>query len=92
MESVWWVFKQLFDKGMVYKGFKVMKKERIYSSTGFVRVQDVPVIKYKYFLLSQNLSIPSMCTISIIVLVLLLCAMRNSVKFSDTSCARASVL
>jgi len=24
MESVWWVFKQLFEKGMVYRGFKVM--------------------------------------------------------------------
>jgi isoleucyl-tRNA synthetase len=24
MESVWWVFKQLFDKDLVYKGFKVM--------------------------------------------------------------------
>ncbi|KAG1672606.1 hypothetical protein FOA52_002086 [Chlamydomonas sp. UWO 241] len=24
MESVWWVFRQLFDKGLVYKGFKVM--------------------------------------------------------------------
>jgi isoleucyl-tRNA synthetase len=24
MESVWWVFKQLFDKGLVYKGFRVM--------------------------------------------------------------------
>jgi isoleucyl-tRNA synthetase len=24
MESVWWVFKQLFEKGLVYKGFKVM--------------------------------------------------------------------
>ena len=24
MESVWWVFRQLFDKGMVYRGFKVM--------------------------------------------------------------------
>jgi len=23
MESVWWVFKQLFDKGLVYRGFKV---------------------------------------------------------------------
>lgn len=22
MESVWWVFKQLFDKGLVYRGFK----------------------------------------------------------------------
>ena len=24
MESVWWVFKQLWDKGLVYQGFKVM--------------------------------------------------------------------
>ncbi|CAG0891653.1 unnamed protein product [Cyprideis torosa] len=24
MESVWWVFKSLFDKGLVYRGFKVM--------------------------------------------------------------------
>lgn len=24
MESVWWVFKQLFEKGLVYQGFKVM--------------------------------------------------------------------
>ena len=24
MESVWWVFKQLYDQGMVYEGFKVM--------------------------------------------------------------------
>src|SRR5277367_1138930 len=24
MESVWWVFKQLFDKGLVYSGYKVM--------------------------------------------------------------------
>lgn len=23
MESVWWVFKQLFEKGLVYRGFKV---------------------------------------------------------------------
>ncbi len=23
MESIWWIFKQLFDKGLVYKGFKV---------------------------------------------------------------------
>ena len=25
MESVWWVFKQLFDKGLVYRGFKVRR-------------------------------------------------------------------
>ena len=24
MESVWWVFKQLSDKGLVYRGFRVM--------------------------------------------------------------------
>ncbi|KAJ5082381.1 hypothetical protein N7532_011424 [Penicillium argentinense] len=24
MESVWWVFKELFDKGMVYRGYRVM--------------------------------------------------------------------
>ena len=23
MESIWWVFKQLYDKGLVYRGFKV---------------------------------------------------------------------
>lgn len=24
MESIWWIFKQMFDKGLVYKGFKVL--------------------------------------------------------------------
>jgi isoleucyl-tRNA synthetase len=24
MESVWWVFKQIYDKGLIYEGFKVM--------------------------------------------------------------------
>ena len=24
MESVWWAFQQLFEKGLVYKGFKVV--------------------------------------------------------------------
>lgn len=37
MESVWWVFKQLFDKGLVYRGFKVTnsleKKSRVYVSS-----------------------------------------------------------
>lgn len=27
MESVWWVFKQLFEKGLVYRGFKVRDGE-----------------------------------------------------------------
>jgi isoleucyl-tRNA synthetase len=25
MESVWWVFRQLWDKGLVYRGFKVRR-------------------------------------------------------------------
>ncbi len=24
MESVWWVFAELYEKGLVYEGFKVM--------------------------------------------------------------------
>merc|ERR1719370_441966 len=24
MESIWWVFRQLYDKGLIYKGFRVM--------------------------------------------------------------------
>jgi isoleucyl-tRNA synthetase len=24
MESVWWVFKSLWDKGLVYRGYKVL--------------------------------------------------------------------
>jgi isoleucyl-tRNA synthetase len=24
MESVWWVFSELFNKGLVYRGFRVM--------------------------------------------------------------------
>ncbi len=24
MESIWWVFKQIYDKGLIYKGFKVV--------------------------------------------------------------------
>ena len=23
MESIWWVFRQLYDKGLVYQGYKV---------------------------------------------------------------------
>lgn len=26
MESVWWVFQQLYNKGLVYRGFKVVHK------------------------------------------------------------------
>jgi isoleucyl-tRNA synthetase len=24
MESIWWVFKQIYDKGLIYQGFRVM--------------------------------------------------------------------
>lgn len=27
MESVWFVFKQLYEKGFVYRGFKVSERE-----------------------------------------------------------------
>jgi isoleucyl-tRNA synthetase len=30
MESVWWVFRQLWDKGLVYKGFKVREWHFLY--------------------------------------------------------------
>lgn len=33
MESEWWVFKQLFDKGLVYRGFKVMPYSTTLSTT-----------------------------------------------------------
>lgn len=29
MESVWWVFKSLFDKGLVYQGYKVCVYMRV---------------------------------------------------------------
>jgi isoleucyl-tRNA synthetase len=27
MESIWWVFKQIYEKGLVYKAFKVSEKQ-----------------------------------------------------------------
>lgn len=35
MESVWWVFKQLFEKGLVYRGFKV-RDEEVWGTCGVV--------------------------------------------------------
>jgi len=32
MESVWWVFKSMWDKGLVYKGFKVMPYSTVLNS------------------------------------------------------------
>ncbi|KAJ7552948.1 hypothetical protein O6H91_06G078200 [Diphasiastrum complanatum] len=34
MESVWWVFKQLYEKGLVYKGFKHLFSQVMPYSTG----------------------------------------------------------
>ena len=35
MESVWWVFKQLHSKGLVYQGFKVSCLRRAWSQQGY---------------------------------------------------------
>ena len=37
MESVWWVFKQLWDKGLVYRGFKVRQ--------GFMQIASKPSVQ-----------------------------------------------
>lgn len=36
MESVWWVFKQLYDKGLVYRGFKVGQGRRRPEQAGWL--------------------------------------------------------
>eukprot|EP00928_Gymnodinium_smaydae_P030577 TRINITY_DN226_c1_g1_i1.p1 TRINITY_DN226_c1_g1~~TRINITY_DN226_c1_g1_i1.p1 ORF type:complete len:1155 (-),score=336.15 TRINITY_DN226_c1_g1_i1:363-3827(-) len=33
MESIWWVFKQLYDKGMVYRAFRVIAYSTVMSTT-----------------------------------------------------------
>lgn len=39
MESVWWVFKQLHEKKLVYRGFKVSIEEILLTSlTNYVKV------------------------------------------------------
>ncbi|RNF26894.1 isoleucine--tRNA ligase [Trypanosoma conorhini] len=50
MESVWWVFKQLWDKGLVYRGFKVMP-----YSTGCT----TPLSNFEANANYQNVSDPS---------------------------------
>ena len=52
MESIWWVFKQLWDKGLIYKGYKSMhicpRCETTLSqsevSEGYQDVEDISVI------------------------------------------------
>lgn len=36
MESVWFVFKQLYEKGFVYRGFKVRIRKRVLQMKSFV--------------------------------------------------------
>ncbi len=60
MESVWWVFKQLWDKGLIYEGYKSMhicpRCETTLSqsevSQGYQDIEDISVI-VKFELLSQ---------------------------------------
>ena len=33
METIWWVFKQLYDKGLVYRGYKVWSTSYMYDLT-----------------------------------------------------------
>lgn len=51
MESVWWVFKQLWDKGLIYKGYRVMPYStavatplsNFEASSNYMEVQDPAV-------------------------------------------------
>jgi isoleucyl-tRNA synthetase len=48
MESVWWVFKQIYDKGYVYQGFKVILEISIIIIIGyaiFYRVHN-PIVQF----------------------------------------------
>ena len=61
MESVWWVFKELWDKGLIYEGYRSMhvcpRCETTLSqqevSEGYVDVKDLSVIA-KFELISTN--------------------------------------
>jgi len=52
METIWWVFKQLYDKGLVYRGYKVMPfstachtpLSNFESSQNYKEVQDPAII------------------------------------------------
>jgi len=39
MESVWWVFKQLYDKGLVYEDYRSMLRDDAFSAGSFGRIQ-----------------------------------------------------
>ncbi|XP_028681086.2 isoleucine--tRNA ligase, cytoplasmic [Erpetoichthys calabaricus] len=65
MESVWWVFKQLYDKGFVYRGVKVMPfstacntpLSNFESHQNYKDVQDPSVIVSFPLLEDQNISL-----------------------------------
>ncbi|XP_054883527.1 isoleucine--tRNA ligase, cytoplasmic [Poeciliopsis prolifica] len=65
MESVWWVFKQLYDKGLVYRGVKVMPfstacntpLSNFESHQNYKDVQDPSVIVSFPLIESENVSL-----------------------------------
>ncbi len=66
MESVWWVFKELFDKGLVYEDYRSMhicpRCETTLSQTevseGYKEVKDIAVtVKFKVILEGQTLGL-----------------------------------
>ncbi len=64
MESVWWVFKQLFDKGLVYEGHKVMPfstalgtpLSNFEASSHYQEVQD-PAVTVAFKLIDEDAAI-----------------------------------
>lgn len=61
MESVWWVFKQLWDKGLIYKGYRVMPYStavatplsNFEASSNYKEVQD-PAITVKFKVVGED--------------------------------------
>ncbi|MCP5463769.1 MAG: isoleucine--tRNA ligase [Deltaproteobacteria bacterium] len=61
MESVWWVFKQLWDKGLVYKGYRVMPYStavatplsNFEASSNYKEVQD-PAVTVRFKIKDQD--------------------------------------
>lgn len=64
MESVWWVFQQLWQKGLIYKGFKVMPVSTALSTVlsnfeanaNYQQVQD-PAITIRFKLCDEDASL-----------------------------------
>ena len=69
MESVWWVFKQLWDKGLIYEGVKVMpvstalgtSLSNFEATSNYVDVQD-PAITVLFDLIDEDAAIAAWTT------------------------------